>query len=144
MLALLIWAFAVYGLIVGVTKLVRFFYRRSSPENRLTLVLLVQDGENYVEGLLRTICYRAFLSKKEMRIVLVDTGSRDTTREIIRRLEENDARIELVESSQEFDPELIRALWAETGTESPFLLIDLRGYKNNRKIIPYLAVIVEL
>ncbi|MFC4769995.1 glycosyltransferase [Effusibacillus consociatus] len=142
MLALLIWALATYGLIVALFNLFRYFYVRSSLEGGITLVLIVCNAEAYIEGILRGIAYKAFLSRKELRIVVVDTGSQDATRKIVGRMQERDPRIEFVETEAEFDVELIRHLWSHNGSDSPYVLFDLRRWKNPRKIIPSLARIV--
>lgn len=142
MLALLVWALATYGLVVGLSNLIRYLHTQASFERRVTMVLIVCNGEGYVEGVLRGIAYKAFLSRKELKLVVVDTGSQDSTCEIVRRMQERDARIDLVETDNQFDTELLQNLWMACGTDSPFVLFDLRGWRNPRKIILGLTRIV--
>jgi glycosyltransferase involved in cell wall biosynthesis len=142
MLALLVWALAAYGFLVGLQKLFRYVYLRSSEERKITIVLVIYNAESYIEGLLRVISYKAFLSRKDVRSVVVDTGSEDSTLEIVTRLQKKDGRIELVQTALDFDVELVKHLWLDGETYSPYVLFDVRGWKNPRKIIPSLARIM--
>ncbi|WP_018132151.1 glycosyltransferase [Effusibacillus pohliae] len=143
MLALLIWTLAAYGFVVGLCKLVRYVYARSSFDRSLTLVLMVCNAEGYVEGIIRLIAYKSFMSRKELRLVVVDTGSQDATCEIVRRMQEKDGRIELIETKNQFDTQIVAEVWSDTGPENPFILFDLRGWRNPRKVVPGLVSIVE-
>lgn len=143
MLALFVWALATYGFVVGLLRLIRCLRASASPNRRIVLVLIVCNGEFYIEGILRVIAYKAFLYKKDLRMVVMDTGSRDATREIVSRMAERDSRIELIETDGDFDAELIGKVRTEAGWDSSFALFDLRGWKNPRNLIPGLTRIVE-
>ncbi|BCJ87844.1 glycosyltransferase [Effusibacillus dendaii] len=138
MLALLIWAFAAYGIVAALYQVVRLYESPSISEgHRFTLVLVVRNGEAYVEGLLRFLLVRSFFLKNDLHILVVDTGSEDSTREIVSRLQENYSRIELIGTDREYDGGLLESVWSSADQDSPFALYDLRSWKNTKRIIPY-------
>jgi glycosyltransferase involved in cell wall biosynthesis len=141
MLALLLWILAIYGVFEGLSRFVRYFNSRSSFDRRVTLVLIVYNGEAYMEGILRMIGYKAALSRKDVRVMLIDAGSTDATCEIVKRIREQheDDRITLVQTDREADSNILCQLWKEAELNSPLFLFDLREWQNQKKIMPYLT-----
>ncbi|MGI9953200.1 glycosyltransferase [Moorellaceae bacterium AZ2] len=54
-------------------------------ENRISLLLLVQNLEECIEGILREILWWGFFKGYRMEVVVIDRGSTDNTRAILRR-----------------------------------------------------------
>lgn len=143
MLALLLWIFAIYGGIELVIRIWRYRCSRSGiTGGRMTLVLIVQNGEAYIEGALRNVGYKASLSKKDLRIVVVDAASTDATRAIVQRIQKEDLCVELLQLDSDPDANVLKQLLTETELRSPLYLIDLREWEDKRKIIPYLTRVV--
>lgn len=143
MLALLIWALAVYGLLVFVWKVVRYIKTRYyCADRQMTLVLLVCDAEAYMEGILRILAYRAFLARKDLKIVVVDAGSVDATCKIITRMQKREGRLQLVETLPDGVADAVKNIQLAEPVDRPLCLFDLRGWENPKQIIPSLVRII--
>lgn len=141
MLALLLWILAIYGLFEGLSRFVRYINSRSSFDRRVTLVLIVCNGEAYIEGILRMIGYKAALSRKDVRVLLIDAGSTDATGEIVKRIrkqDEND-RITWVQTDRGAGSNIMCQFWKEAELSSPLFLFDLREWQDQKRIMPYLT-----
>jgi vacuolar-type H+-ATPase subunit I/STV1 len=85
-----IWVFFLYGLFEFICML---FYRspwyKRKESNRL--ILVIHNGEDYIEGLLRTLASQGF------QIDIVDEKSTDATRGIVEKLSHDQENIHLIE-----------------------------------------------
>lgn len=85
-----IWVFFLYGLLIFIRMI---FYR--SPwfknKNGSPLIIVVHNGEEYIEGLLRDLAVQGF------EIDVVDKKSTDATRSIIERLSHELDNIHLID-----------------------------------------------
>lgn len=142
MLALLLWVLAIYGLFEGLSRIIRLIQSRSTADHRITLVLIVHNGEAYIEGILRMIGYKTSMSRKDVRVMLIDTGSTDATCDIVNRIQEDDERITLVQTESGANLGVMQQVWNQSGLSSPLFLCDLREWHNQKKIIPYLTRIL--
>jgi glycosyltransferase involved in cell wall biosynthesis len=86
MLALLVWAFSVYGFLAACWHILNLVVWRRKAIPPVTAILVVHNGAEYIEGLLRTLLGVTPLAKREVDVVVVDCWSDDGTAEIVQRL----------------------------------------------------------
>jgi len=83
--ALLFWALAVYGALTIVRQSVQRL-RSRQQSYPVTWILVVENAEVQIEGVLRTLLLRVSLVSRDHRIVVLDLNSTDDTEFIIRNL----------------------------------------------------------
>lgn len=73
---------------------------RGSPN--VKLLLMVKDGEDIVEGVVRSTFMGDYLKKMRVdeKLVVLDMGSQDNTRNILYRLKEEYASLEVLENGE--------------------------------------------
>jgi len=85
--ALLFFSLALYGALhlvwFGVKKLQR--HEAQSP-HPMTLILVVENAERHIEGVLRSLMMNTAFSHRERRIVVIDVASSDETANIVKRI----------------------------------------------------------
>jgi alpha-1,3-rhamnosyltransferase len=86
-----LWITAVYGLFNIFYSISRYFFDagKSGRNPTFSIILIVRNQEDAVEGIIRSIARRGFLDGNEgvlLNLVVVDDYSRDQTPEILRFL----------------------------------------------------------
>jgi len=85
--ALFFWALAMYGAMIVIYQSVRRIQRRSVRNpHPLTIILIVNDAETYIEGTLRRLLLETVFTRRERRILVIDVASEDDTGPIVQRL----------------------------------------------------------
>ncbi len=87
--ALFFWALAMYGAMTAVWQSVRLIQmRRMRSENPqpMHVVLVIQNAESSIEGILRGLMDRTAFSLRQRTVTVVDAWSSDSTESIVRRL----------------------------------------------------------
>ncbi|MCL6547331.1 MAG: glycosyltransferase [Alicyclobacillus sp.] len=84
--ALVFWLLATYGAVVLVWQCAARLRRRWQVPRPVTLVLIVRDAEQEIEGTLRTLVAATALAGRDRQIVVVDHASSDDTGVIVRRM----------------------------------------------------------
>lgn len=85
--ALFFWALAVYGALTVVRQVSRGLRRRIRQNlHPVAVVLIVQNSEAHIEGVLRSIFLSTSMGRREWRILVFDMGSTDDTPHIVQRL----------------------------------------------------------
>ncbi len=86
----IIWTLAFYGLFEIIKTIIYFYtYPKISKEEGTYVIIAVKNAEEYIEGFLRSIIFRILYGKEEYikQILIVDLGSEDSTRNIIKKME---------------------------------------------------------
>jgi glycosyltransferase involved in cell wall biosynthesis len=86
-----LWVAAVYGLFSIFYSISRYFFDAGKSRRNLTfsIILIVRNQEDAIEGIIRSIARRGFLDGNEgilLNLIVVDDYSRDQTPEILRFL----------------------------------------------------------
>lgn len=84
--ALFFWLLAGYGALCIVWQASQRLRRRFQRPRPLSLVLVVENAEDEIEGILRLLLLRTAFGMRERRIVVLDAGSTDDTGAIVQRL----------------------------------------------------------
>ncbi|OFW80751.1 MAG: hypothetical protein A2201_09930 [Alicyclobacillus sp. RIFOXYA1_FULL_53_8] len=130
--ALLFWALAVYGALTIVRESVQRL-RSRQQSYPVTLVLVVENGETQIEGVLRTLLLRVAMVSRTHRIVVLDLNSTDDTEFIIRNLMVHNECLEYRKIANEDD---ISRHFAGACLETPSIgcIYDLRVPNTARNI----------
>jgi hypothetical protein len=99
--ALLFWLLAGYGAMSLVWHVARRLQRRLQRPRPLTLVLVVQNSQDQIEGILRTLMVRTAFGIRERHIIVFDAGSTDDTSIIVQRLCEHHHCLSYVRVAEE-------------------------------------------
>lgn len=100
--ALLFWALAIYGAMTLVWQSVQRLRRKQHPRP-VKLILIVQNAEREIEGVLRTLLIQGSMGTREHGIVVLDLGSKDDTEGIVRKLAARNECIEYQKIQNEGD-----------------------------------------
>jgi hypothetical protein len=135
MLALLLWGFAIYGLMMAIIHAVSGLWKSTAAETiTQAVVLIVENGEMYVEGILRTIVSAASFNKGDVQVIVIDTGSTDATSKIVKTFADHEEMIEFYENISDSDiSELIRSLRKQS--QHVITHLDLRRWEHPKKAI---------
>lgn len=95
---LLVYLFAVYGMLSLIISAIESFSKRKKPSNNgVRLVILIKNQQDNVEGIVKTILSgetaRDIVSNGKLYIV--DMGSEDETIKILKKLKNNYDMIEI-------------------------------------------------
>lgn len=95
----IIYLLATYGLVVlslGAADLVRCRVRGRRPN--VSVVLLVQDAEDYIEYIVRNAVKKDFASKavSDKKVIFVDMNSTDNTSQLLKKLKNDFPSIEIL------------------------------------------------
>lgn len=109
--ALFFWALAMYGALTAVWQVVGMMQRRRLQQENpqpMNIVLVVQNAESSIEGVLRNLLDRTVFSLRERTITVIDAWSTDATESIGRRLSQSRAALNYirVESESELQSNL--------------------------------------
>lgn len=128
--ALFFWALAVYGALMVVWQTVRAMQRGHivGQPHPVNIILVVQDAEPYIEGILRTLLAGTAYSVRRRTVFVLDVRSTDRTGEIVGRLEADYAGIRyfLVDDEDQIARELRQACERTTAVSCVY---DLRNYE---------------
>ena len=83
--ALLFWALAIYGAITLVWQSVQRLRRNQHP-HPVKLILIVQNAEREIEGVIRTLLIKGSMGTRDHGILILDLGSTDDTEKIVQAL----------------------------------------------------------
>ncbi|MCL6516714.1 hypothetical protein [Alicyclobacillus sp.] len=101
---LFFWALAVYGALTVVRQVSRGLQRRIRQDlHPVAVVLIVQNSETHIEGILRSIFLSTALGHRERRVLVFDMGSTDDTPRIVQRLAMQHDGLEYVPIREEGD-----------------------------------------
>lgn len=83
------WTLALYGMMEIIKTIYYICTYEKVDENGMTLIIAVKNQEKQIEGFCRSILFRYLAGKKDYvnNIIVTDLNSSDTTREIVRKLE---------------------------------------------------------
>lgn len=94
-----IWTLALYGLIEIVKTIYYICTYEKIDKNGMTLIVAVKNQEKQIEGFCRSILFRYLAGKKDYinTIIVTDLNSTDSTKEIVKKLEQDYQCIQLEE-----------------------------------------------
>ncbi len=94
-----LWTLALYGLIEIVKTIYYIFTYDRIDKSGMTLIIAVKNQEKQIEGFCRSILFRYLAGKKDYinNIIITDLNSVDSTKEIVKKLEEDYQCIKLKE-----------------------------------------------
>ncbi len=83
------WTLALYGLIEIIKNIIYISTYTKFQSDGIYLIVTVKNQEEKIEGFLRSILFKILYGKEEYfrNILVVDLKSKDSTKEIIKRLE---------------------------------------------------------
>ncbi|MGI6776729.1 MAG: glycosyltransferase [Acetivibrionales bacterium] len=94
---------AIYGVFTLIMGLKGLITQKIDIEDYKTkLVIMVKDQEETIEGIIRTIFMESFLRKvlSNDKLIVIDMGSKDKTREILEKLKREYEYIEVLNENQ--------------------------------------------
>ncbi|RIV18806.1 glycosyltransferase [Alicyclobacillaceae bacterium I2511] len=95
--AVFFWALALYGALMAVWQGVsRLQQRVHGPLFPLTILLVVQNAEEEIEGLLRLLTLQTLGSWRDYRVRVLDVGSTDGTGQIVQTLMQHSGNLDYV------------------------------------------------
>lgn len=103
LLNILIYLFAACGAIFIIILLInRIPNRNENDKSKLSLVIMVRNKQDIVEGLVRNFFRGNFLQRvaPDMKITVIDMGSNDETWEILKRLAETYDCLDLIKENE--------------------------------------------
>ncbi len=111
--ALVFWALALYGALMIVWQSVNRIKRRVEKQHPVKVILVVQNAENYIEGVLRTLLFTTSFGWRDHEVFVMDIGSTDDTERIVQTLAEraDGLRYTRLSGETDFYQELERACW---------------------------------
>ncbi len=89
--------------------------------NRISIIVPVYNTENYLEKCLNSICNQSYI---ELEIILVECASKDKSREICRKYQNEDSRIILLEYNFDKGIAWARKEGIDHATGDYFLFVD--------------------
>jgi len=84
--AALFWVLAVYGAATVVYQCVLHVQRRAHNLRSITFVLVVQNADAYIEGVIRSFMMKTAAGRRSRAIVIIDVASQDDTPQILQAL----------------------------------------------------------
>ncbi|MGE5672741.1 MAG: hypothetical protein ACM3XM_02485 [Mycobacterium leprae] len=137
---LVVWLLALYGLVCLVWEISRFLRLRAAPV--LSLLLLVHNQEQQVEGFLRSLLGLLRNSSglsRDCRLLVVDLASTDQTGSILARLAQADPAIRFLRLAPEEMAEAYQL--AHQDAPDVALSVALTGRTEAREVLKLLAAI---
>ncbi|MCX7841758.1 MAG: hypothetical protein N2489_01620 [Clostridia bacterium] len=98
-----LYLLAGYGAAALLMAIITSIRRRVCTENaNVKLIVMVKNGEEVIEGIVRNIFLGDFLRKIMVcgKLTVLDMGSEDSTLEILKRLEKEYGDMEVLEKNQ--------------------------------------------
>ena len=94
-----VWTLALYGLIEIIKTIYYICTYEKVDKNGMNLIIAVKNQEKHIEGFCRSILFRYLAGKKDYvnTIIITDLNSTDSTKEIIKKLEQDYQCIQLKE-----------------------------------------------
>lgn len=89
--SIILWTLAIYGFYEIIKTIISSYLTKKVNLNNSYLVIMVKNGENYIEYLTRKAILRKFVEKVNYikEIMIIDLNSEDETNKIIKKLEED-------------------------------------------------------
>ena len=108
-LATLFWTVVLYGLLEFIKKVIYWLTYPSVKGNDTYMIITVKNGEEYIEGLLKSMNFKVCSSNLAKEIIVVDLNSSDMTCKILNKLEKDNENIKIMtwEKCKEFIDNLI-------------------------------------
>jgi hypothetical protein len=119
----LLWTFLVFCFIVAAITLSIELHRDESEVK--VILLFLEDNEENVEAILRTICRKTKGGNGGIRIIFIDNCSKDATVSIVSRLKHYFPYIDLLDRN---DPQSQESCCLELMQSSVFKVIDFRDF----------------
>ena len=90
-LSIILWTLAIYGLYEIIKTVINSYLTKKVKLSNAYLVIIVKNGENYIEYLTRKAIIRKVIEKANYikEIIIIDLNSEDETSKIIRKLEKD-------------------------------------------------------
>ncbi len=94
----IVWTLAFYGLFEIIKTIIYISVHTKLKSDGIYMIIGVKNQEKEIEGILRSIMFKILYGKEEIikDIVVADLNSKDNTKEIIKRLEEEYECLEVV------------------------------------------------
>lgn len=95
----ILWTLALYGLFEIIKNIFYVYSYTKLQSEGIYFVIAVKNQENKIEGFLRSLLFRFLYGKEEevKDILVADLNSKDHTKEILKKLEEDYDCIKVVE-----------------------------------------------
>ncbi|SDW43570.1 hypothetical protein SAMN05444487_103144 [Marininema mesophilum] len=128
-MALILWTVVVYGVLRYLSVLFSGIFSYSSHSDTKRLVLMTENSQGSIEGVIRSYFLRQQLLGCKAEVVCVDTGSSDDTQSILTKLQQRypSMEIRMLTGSAMTHP----SLWGKEAS-----VIDLRC-RNQRGCFTY-------
>ncbi|HHZ13374.1 MAG: glycosyltransferase [Caldicoprobacterales bacterium] len=112
-LAVILWVFALFGIVCLITRLIMGYkWRGSAHKGKYSIVISAKNQEDTIEGFVRGFILKAGIEGQEealLNVVLVDADSSDDTPRVMRRLAEEYCYVKFV-TCQEL-PAYLKSIW---------------------------------
>lgn len=96
-ISIIIWTLAIYGFFEIIKNIIYICTYTKLNSKGIYLMVAVKDQEETIECFLRNLLFRIIYGKEEVKNVLVvDLNSKDNTRQIVEKLENEYEQINLV------------------------------------------------
>lgn len=95
----ILWTLAIYGLIEIIKVCIYTFTYKTIQTHEVCFIIAVKNGEQKIEGILRTILFRMLYGKEEYvrDIIVADLGSTDETKNLLDKLQNDYNNIEVMD-----------------------------------------------
>lgn len=96
-LSILVWTLAIYGLFEIIKNIIYICTYTKLNSKGIYLMVAVKDQEETIECFLRNLLFRIIYGKEEIKnILVVDLNSKDNTKQIVEKLENEYEQINLI------------------------------------------------
>ncbi len=99
----LFYIFAIYGFIFLVAGIYNRIKIRKTNTEGIQMILTVENKQDTVEGLIRSIFLNGILDKLLLKkLTVIDMASSDDTPDILKRLEEEYPRLDVIKHTKKY------------------------------------------
>ena len=94
----IIWTLALYGLFEIIKEIIYMYTYTKFKSDGTYLLVVAKNQENSIENFLRTVVFKIIYGKEEKikNIIVVDLNSEDNTKEIIKKMSEDNECLKCV------------------------------------------------
>lgn len=87
---IIFWTLAIYGFVEIIKNIIYIGKYTKFTSNGIYLIIATKNQEEQIEGFLRSIVFKILYGKEDLlkNIMVVDLDSKDNTKEIVKKLEE--------------------------------------------------------
>jgi len=95
----ILWTLAIYGLIEIIKVCIYTFTYKTIQSDEVCFIIAVKNGEQKIEGIIRTILFRLLYEKEEYvkDIIVADLGSTDETKKLLKKMQHDYGNIEIMD-----------------------------------------------